>query len=285
MIRSFIFVLCLLTVIVAGSFSAPAARAADEDTSMTACADCHDEVAAAFTQGPHGKAMAAVSPEMLNRSCAGCHYPSPEHLEDPSPENVHRIPAKNACNSCHSDMVGGSELATPAHLRNNIGCLDCHVSGHQDNQLEHMLRSSPEKLCSSCHNFVAAAFRMPYTHKGRNNHPAACDTCHTIHGTGESGRYSLTSNGGVCIKCHPGKAGPHIYSHPSRNIDGCQSCHDPHGSMNPFQLRRRRVMDLCLECHAGIAAFHNLTQVRYRSCLNCHQAIHGSNRDPLLREN
>jgi len=58
----------------------------------------------------------------------------------------------------------------------------------------------------------------------------------------------------------------------------------PHGSPNPRMLTRRDVSLLCLECHVDVPAFHDISRPRYKNCQNCHTAVHGSNRDPLLFE-
>lgn len=255
---------------------------AQEDTNLETCAMCHDEVAADFEAGPHGRVMKAASPEILARSCAACHQPSAEHFDDPSPENVHRIPPAGSCASCHADRLGGMELSTPGHPRNGISCLDCHDSGHRVESEEHMLRLPPQRLCAGCHQMEASSFQQPYAHREEAGRPFSCLNCHSIHGENEKGRASLLDNGGVCVRCHTAKAGPFIYPHPPREVDACLSCHEPHGSENPRQLRRRSVADLCMECHPGIPAFHDLSNARYRKCMSCHAAVHGSNRDPRL---
>jgi len=249
---------------------------------LETCAVCHDEVAAAFQSGPHGRAMARVSADLLARSCATCHGPAAAHVDDPSPENINRHPAVSACVSCHADRAGGMELATPGHPRNNVACLDCHASGHAETRTPHMLREQPRKLCAGCHQVEAAAFAQPFAHREGAGKPFSCITCHDVHGERRRGRLALAGNGGVCIDCHTAKAGPFVYPHPPREVDGCVTCHEPHGSMNPRQLKRRNIANLCLECHADVPAFHDLTQARYRACQTCHAAIHGSNRDPRL---
>ena len=225
---------------------------------LETCAVCHDEVAAAFQTGPHGRAMAKVSADLLARSCATCHGPAAAHVDDPSTENIHRRPPVAACVSCHADRAGGMELATPAHPRNGVECLDCHGPGHADTGVPHQLLAQPRALCGSCHQDKAAAFAQPYAHR------------------------EVAGNGGVCIDCHTEKAGPFVYPHPPREVDGCVTCHEPHGSVNPRQLKRYRVANLCLECHADAPAFHDQSLARFQMCQSCHAAVHGSNRDPRL---
>jgi|AMFO01.1.fsa_nt_gi Doubled CXXCH motif (Paired_CXXCH_1). len=263
--------------------AAPPARA-DEPVTTETCATCHDEVAANFLAGPHGRAMAKVSKKIVDRACVACHGPAAAHVEDPSTDNIVRKPTSKVCVQCHADRRAGLELTTPAHVRNGVGCLDCHQPGHAKSTVAHMLRAEPAKLCGSCHTSEAAAFNLPYAHREGAHRPFACTQCHDPHGQTERGRLKMLSNGGVCIRCHTEKAGPFVYPHPPREVDGCVTCHEPHGSMNPRQLTRRSMSDLCLECHADVPAFHDLSQARYRACQRCHQGIHGSNRDPRLFE-
>jgi len=277
------FILLLAGAVAAAVPLAAQDKGGGEAVTLDTCAVCHDDVAAAFVKGPHGRAMAKVSKDVLARSCVTCHGPAAAHVDDPSTENINRRPGPEACASCHADRSGGLELTMPAHPRNGVQCLDCHSPGHSDTRIAHMLRKPVDQLCASCHQLEAAEFQRPYAHRKGAQEPFQCTACHDPHGESRRGRLTLLHNGGVCIECHTGKAGPFVYPHPPREVDGCVTCHEPHGSMNPFQLKRRNVMNLCLECHADVPAFHDLSQARYRACQTCHVAVHGSNRDPRLR--
>jgi DmsE family decaheme c-type cytochrome len=255
----------------------------EEPVDRETCAVCHEETAEAFSKGPHGTGMAAMDPGLLDRSCETCHGSAAAHVEDPSPENIQRKPEESACLSCHAQARGLMELSTPGHVRNGVSCLDCHASGHEAPAAEPLLAGEPADMCGVCHRKERADFRLPYAHR-EGDDPVTCLSCHDLHGSGRVGRLTQLHNGGVCIDCHTEKAGPFVFPHPPREVDGCIACHEPHGSVNPRQLKRRRVADLCLECHAGIPAFHDITKVRYQSCQSCHAAVHGSNRDPRLFE-
>jgi Doubled CXXCH motif (Paired_CXXCH_1). len=190
--------------------AAPPARA-DEPVTTETCATCHDEVAANFLAGPHGRAMAKVSKKIVDRACVACHGPAAAHVEDPSTDNIVRKPTSKVCVQCHADRRAGLELTTPAHVRNGVGCLDCHQPGHAKSTVAHMLRAEPAKLCGSCHTSEAAAFNLPYAHREGAHRPFACTQCHDPHGQTERGRLKMLSNGGVCIRCHTEKAGPFVY--------------------------------------------------------------------------
>jgi len=271
-----------LAMVVAALPLAAQEAGSEESVALETCATCHEDTAAAFTAGPHGRAMAKVSPGILEGACGSCHGPAAAHVDDPSAENIEGHPGQQVCAACHVDRVGGLELNMPAHPRNDVACLDCHASGHSDPGTPHMLRKPVGTLCASCHQLEAAQFQRPYAHRKGAQEPFPCTACHDPHGASRRGTLTLLSNGGVCIECHTGKAGPFVYPHPPQEVDGCTGCHEPHGSMNPKQLRRHSITNLCLECHADVPAFHDLSQARYRACQTCHVAVHGSNRDPRL---
>jgi DmsE family decaheme c-type cytochrome len=249
------------------------------------CATCHEDVVTSFKTSGHGLAMAAQSKDLLDKACEACHGPGAAHAKDPSKTNIQRVPTPQACLGCHPKAEALMALNLPAHARNNIQCLDCHAPAHTPAAAEPLLKAKPRELCGKCHATEAAQFLMPFTHR-QGEKPFECTACHTVHGENRTGRLRMEQSG-VCIKCHTDKAGPFIYTHPPRNAEGCLACHSPHGSPNPKMLNRYRVSDLCLECHTSVPdypAWHNLSQPRFRNCTNCHFAVHGSNHDPLLKD-
>ena len=255
---------------------------ADEPLTMETCAICHEDESASFAASPHGRAMATVASTVLERSCAQCHNPTAEHIDDPSPDNVRRAPDTTACVSCHPASLATMEVTNPAHTRFGVACADCHSAGHTTGPgADHLLAEEPFTLCASCHQSVAGQFKLPYAHRdGTRNFD--CTNCHSMHGQNRQGQLTLLSKSGACVDCHIEKTGPFVFPHPPKELDGCVACHHPHGTTNPRQLRRRNVAQLCIECHAGVPAFHNLSQARYQACQTCHVAVHGSNRDPRL---
>jgi len=266
-----------LIVLLAGA----AGGGADELLDLETCEMCHDELAASFVGGPHGRAMQRVDAEILARSCVTCHEATAEHVDDPSADNVRRQPGEAACIACHQASANGMGLATPAHTRHSVGCRACHGAGHEPSDADHLLLAPSHEMCANCHQAQASRFALPYAHRN-GSEPFDCTACHEIHGLGRLGRLAEWGNGGACVDCHTGKAGPFIFPHPPREVDGCVSCHTPHGSTNPRQLTRHRVLNLCLECHADVPSFHDISRTRYQSCQTCHAAVHGSNRSPQL---
>jgi DmsE family decaheme c-type cytochrome len=139
------------------------------------------------------------------------------------------------------------------------------------------------ELCGGCH-------RPQLLKIQRNSHMPVregkmeCTSCHTPHGSTNLrllrvGNYINES----CVSCHTEKRGPFLFEHPPGR-ESCVTCHDPHGSSNERLLVAKLPM-LCQRCHIGtrhpstIYDKNALTSVRLvgRSCVQCHENIHGSN--------
>jgi DmsE family decaheme c-type cytochrome len=144
-----------------------------------------------------------------------------------------------------------------------------------------MLARARGALCTGCHGSQTAQFALPYAHRN-GKEPFECMSCHTVHG-GTTVRGRVVEDGQQpCVACHTEKAGPQVYPHPPMAVNGCIACHTPHGSPNAFLLNRASTSQLCLECHTNTPTFHDLSKPAYRACVNCHAAVHGSQRDPKL---
>jgi DmsE family decaheme c-type cytochrome len=257
--------------------------ATEEPITMSDCAMCHEDIAPAFASGHHGRLMARQSEQLIERSCEACHGSAAKHGDDPSTDNIVRVPGPEGCVSCHPDSQAKAEILLPRHNRSGVVCLECHVSGHDSAPAGHLLSQEPLDLCSTCHQAERAAFNMPHAHRD-GQVPFDCTECHSVHADNRQGRLTMLGNGGACIDCHTEKAGPFVFPHPPSQLDSCMACHVPHGSTNPRLLTRHSVTMLCLECHANVPAFHDISRPRYQNCQTCHAAVHGSNRDPRLFE-
>jgi len=252
------------------------------------CADCHDEVAKAFTHNPHARDL----------TCEVCHDGGSAHAEAGGDTSLITVPralagAENTCITCHDRTTDRRSHRNGAHANTTaVNCLSCH-SIHKAAALNLVARPQPQ-LCATCHGTQAASFRnRPHVHRlGPGG--MACTTCHDPHGRPGRENVRLTSAGEpACAACHTDKRGPYVFQHGGTQLGetSCVNCHEPHGSANPNQLTRARVAQLCLECHSPITSstagsqppsFHNLNSPRYQNCTTCHVAIHGSNRSPQL---
>ena len=90
-----------------------------------------------------------------------------------------------------------------------------------------------------------------------------------------------------CVSCHAEKRGPFLWEH-APVAESCTTCHDPHGSNNERMLVAKQPF-LCQRCHVTsrhpptvydgfvLKNSQNANKIYGRSCVVCHQQIHGSN--------
>ena len=142
-----------------------------------------------------------------------------------------------------------------------------------------------QETCVQCHrkevNKVHKSSHMPVT-EGKME----CTTCHNPHG---SQNVKMLREGNsineACASCHTEKRGPFLWEH-AVGRENCVTCHDPHGSNNERMLVAKLPM-LCQRCHIhsrhpatvydATQVFNKSNRVAGRSCVNCHQMLHGSN--------
>ncbi|HEX2327271.1 MAG TPA: DmsE family decaheme c-type cytochrome [Candidatus Angelobacter sp.] len=271
------------------------ARSADQaDASQyvgsDTCRTCHEDIAKTFDQGPHWKTVNDKHGPRW-QGCEACHGPGKAHAESTDPTKIIRFAglsretASQRCMACHQFGQEHANFMRSEHLKNNVGCTDCH-SVHHPQEVRQLLTKAQPQLCYSCHLEVKPEFSRPFHHKV-NEGLLVCSNCHNPHGGFLTHQLRATAaQDQLCFNCHTDKAGPFGFEHAPVKTEGCVACHMPHGSANPRLLRRANINLLCLECHTltidqaapGIPSFHNQAQ-KYQACTMCHVAIHGSNTD------
>ena len=258
------------------------------------CKACHEEIAKSYDHGPHWKTMLNHR-GVQYQGCEACHGPGKEHAESGgditkiiSFKTLTREQSSKRCLSCHELGEEHSNFLRSEHLKNNVGCIDCHSAHHPT--VERALLTIPQPmLCYGCHNEIKPEFSKPFHHRV-NEGLITCTNCHNPHGGFLTRQLRTTAaQDQVCFTCHTDKTGPFVFEHAPVKTEGCVVCHTPHGSSNPRLLKRSQVNLLCLECHTltvdsaapGIPSFHNQAQ-KYQACTMCHVAIHGSNSDRVF---
>ena len=142
-----------LFLAVAVALALVSAAAAQEPVMMETCEVCHDDVAPVFAAGTHGRAMAKVDNAILDRSCVGCHGDATEHIDDPTTDNIKRIPDAAACLSCHPGREAMTDVTTTAHVRSGVACLDCHRREQPGifNDWAYSRHANANITCLDCH--------------------------------------------------------------------------------------------------------------------------------------
>ncbi len=260
------------------------------------CEACHADTAKQLDQHFHGKAMAAVEKKGQGHLCEGCHGAGSLHANDPTKESAAPLllNAKNGagCLSCHANRLSTAKWRMSEHHKNNIGCVQCHTLPDTTKLAQEKSPGAPvlaeakvkpqvhavftrkpsSEACLSCHQELRAQLSMPSHHPIKEG-IVSCASCHDPHAPMGDKIKSAT-----CVRCHAKQRGMHIYEHAKAGglTDGCLDCHRPHASPNR-SLLKMTGRGLCLQCH-GDRATHFAT----RNCQSCHQAVHGSNTNPLL---
>jgi len=258
------------------------------------CRTCHEEIAKSYDHGPHWKTLLNHR-GVQYQGCEVCHGPGKAHAEGGgditkiiSFKMLSREESSKRCLGCHELGEEHANFLRSEHLKNNVGCIDCH-SAHHPKVERALLTMAQPMLCYGCHAEVKPQFSKPYHHRV-NEGFMTCSNCHNPHGGFLTRQLRTTAaQDQVCFTCHTDKTGPFVFEHAPVKTEGCVVCHTPHGSSNPRLLKRSQVNLLCLECHTltvdsaapGIPSFHNQAQ-KYQACTMCHVAIHGSNSDRVF---
>jgi DmsE family decaheme c-type cytochrome len=252
------------------------------------CAACHGDMEETLTGTAHGSAFFEQS---AAHGCESCHGPGSIHVEDPETFSM-RLTERSAeeqnatCQGCHAGReqffwAGGT------HEARGLSCMSCHSVHEPQSQTAQLREVDAREQCYSCHQNVRAE-----TWK-RSHHPIregriSCSDCHNPHGSTTVAMLREASVNEQCYTCHAEKRGPFLWEHPPVRED-CTSCHESHGS-NHSKLKITEAPYLCQRCHSNVrhpGTLYDGTRVVggsgesnrliNRACLNCHNAVHGSN--------
>lgn len=248
------------------------------------CATCHAPASCTMPGSTHASIGTLGTP--LERGCASCHEGGLAHAQSGGKkalvQSMREVPAAEQarlCLSCHRDSEKLQHVTQGAHLRHNVGCLECHAPVH--GAVPGKVTMKAEENCKRCHADVQAQFALP------NHHPVPegrmqCTSCHDVHGDMARVR-NLELTQDRCVQCHKSYQGPFVFAHQASRRDGCIACHLPHGTPNNRLLQQVNTQQNCLQCHGDFPAFHDQTRgAVFTDCLRCHTQVHGSNHSRYL---
>ena len=283
--------------------------AAAEPPGPEVCKGCHEPYFDSFSASTHGKTGHARSPAS-NGGCFACHGDGTEHVKagggrgvggiiNPASKSLTGAQKDKICLTCHD---GNRHLAfwdSGKHRKNDVSCTNCHSThGSKDQLLKinnpqiaplvNTAKVPQQEVCFNCHKDIRGLVMRP------SHHPIVegkvkCTSCHNPHGALSPAMVNAESIKELCTTCHADKRGPFMFEHAPVE-ESCLNCHNPHGSRS-VKLLNEKVPNLCQDCHdaaqhpgtmydatQGFAAASPNTRFLARSCMNCHNEIHGSNR-------
>ena len=253
------------------------------------CLTCHED------QKYDGTAHAFAADERTPKAthgCESCHGPGQAHVEGGgdktrivNPKTIAPSAASETCTSCHSGKTHAL-WAGSQHDQRDVSCITCHSVHAAQGEPLLQAKTQPD-LCATCHRPIVNKTHR-FNHMPVREGKMTCGSCHNIHG---STNVKLLKTGTTidesCTSCHAEKRGPYLWEHAPVS-ESCVTCHDPHGSNNDRMLVAKQPF-LCQRCHVtsrhpptiyegyALNNSQNANKVYGRSCVVCHQNIHGSN--------
>jgi DmsE family decaheme c-type cytochrome len=281
---------------------------------MPVCAACHPREANSIVFTAHGAKNDAQG--SMCQACHGDateHLKDPAAAKPANLFNkLHPAAASErsaVCLTCHAGQRHLAFWESGKHAKQDVTCANCHnMHGTERNPavapFTTSFRPNEADLCGTCHQDKRSQILKPSHHPIIEN-KMKCSDCHNPHGALTPVMLKQESINAQCTSCHADKRGPYIFSHPPVD-ENCVTCHNPHGSIH-YKLLNEHIPNLCQDCHdwsrhpgsfyagqggwlcapgdTNAACANNpgapnpsvSTRLIARSCLNCHNSIHGSN--------
>ena len=304
--------LCISLWATAATAAEPmAAEKVQQPPTRPICANCHEDQWNAIDLTAHG-----AKNDANGSMCQACHGDTTAHLANPmvKPNSPFKlgVPASEqaaVCLTCHSGDRNLAFWTSGKHSQNEVACSNCHsIHGKKlaptINKFVTTFLPNQAEICGACHQQIRAATFKP------SHHPIIegkikCTDCHNPHGSLSPSMVKQPTINDQCYSCHADKRGPYVFNHPPVQ-ENCTTCHNPHGSVH-LKLLNEEAPNLCQDCHDGsrhpgtiygaaggylcapgdtspacagkTGQFNSNVSTRLisRACVNCHNAIHGSN--------
>ena len=256
------------------------------------CVVCHEHEDESLKGTPHSKAKDPRSPAAAH-GCESCHGPGQAHVDDDAKGHIKKMKGMTAgevnqtCLACHNRGEHAGWEGS-AHERRNLSCTTCHSVHSPKSPEKQLVQPTQTQVCVQCHRLQVAKTERAVAHMPVREGKLSCSSCHNPHGSISNVKALKTGSSvsELCTTCHTEMRGPVLWEHaPVR--ENCATCHDPHGSSNDRTLVVRMPF-LCQRCHVATkhpSSLYDKDEITTkksnrmfgRSCVNCHQVIHGSN--------
>jgi len=253
------------------------------------CLTCHEDKS--YNGTVHAFAADERTPKATH-GCESCHGPGQAHVEGGGDKTQIKNPtaltpneASELCTTCH-DRKTHALWDGSQHDQRNVGCTTCH-SVHAPKGEKQLKTETQPELCGTCHKNITNK-QHRFNHMPVREGKLSCSSCHNVHGSMNTKLLKAgTTVDESCTSCHQEKRGPYLWEH-APVAEACVTCHDPHGSNNDRMLVAKQPF-LCQRCHVTsrhpptvydnylLNNSQNANKIYGRSCVVCHQLIHGSN--------
>ena len=227
-----------------------------EDQSK-ACITCHQSGLRAHWLGSEHQTR--------DVTCSNCHQSHAPH-----DRVLAKVTQPDVCYACHQTQRAQTyRISTHPIVAGTVTCSDCH-NPHGSTGPKLLVKNTVNETCFTCH----AEKRGPFLWE----HPSAnddCMNCHTPHGSTNPPLLRARAPW-LCQECH-GDGAPHpgnVYSGSSLPGGAVANVNNTGGvgGTPPAQLGAVNPLT-----GARVTQNNPPAQLAFRACVNCHQAVHGSN--------
>ncbi len=210
---------------------------ADASVDDSQCVECHEEIDyEAYSASVHGR-----------NACNSCHYDVVD-IEEHETCGSRTQDKVETCHRCHPDE--GREHFASVHMMNDVRCSDCHSDVHAITKWDGS-KARVVEVCSVCHESeeYAASVHGRAVASG-NNDSAACNDCHGLHRIEELGD-------------------PNTHEYRAFHTDTCHRCH-----ADEAMMRRNGVPVIAVKTYEE--SYHGkveaLGSALAAGCADCHGA-------------
>lgn len=274
------------------ALAAQSGQAAQGYVGEKTCLTCHEGQTKGYHGSAHSRAWNPRTPA-AGQGCESCHGPGQAHVDgggDKSKIKTYKTltqqQASETCLTCHAR--GERALWTGSqHDSRNMSCVTCHAIHGPKSEKAQLKTVSQIETCQQCHRNQVQKLHKS-AHMPVKEGKLECSSCHNPHGsTNVKLLKAGTTVNEACTSCHAEKRGPYLFEH-AAVVESCTSCHDAHGSNNERMLVAKQPF-LCQRCHVTsrhpptvyegftLRTSTSSNKMYGRSCVVCHQNIHGSN--------
>lgn len=188
--------------------------------------------------GPAGDGAGPVSPLVGNAAGQGFAKPAPLPEAVATPADIR---ANRRCINCHEAAAGN--IAAVGGPHSELKCASCHNEHPRDVE-------GAKPLCLNCHNSHSESITM-----------RMCSSCHSSHDV-HSIRYGIEIPDAHCAACHKKSAATLQASGTRHTALACVVCH---------RYEHARVPS-CVDCHSGPHARRVMSKPD--RCVRCHEGAH-----------